>query len=139
LKTKEDTMKARDVMTARITAATPKALARDLVLQMLSGTYSGLPVVNSKREVIGVVTEFDLLFAIQSGKDLQTTKAEELMSKPICVQEDEDLDSIIAKMTGNGIVRLPVVGEDGKLVGVIARPDILNHMIEPEFVTIVGD
>jgi predicted transcriptional regulator len=42
-------MKARDVMTARITAATPKALARDLVLQMLSGTYSGLPVVNSRR------------------------------------------------------------------------------------------
>jgi CBS-domain-containing membrane protein len=74
-------MRARDVMTARITAATPKALARDLVLQMLSGTYSGLPVVNSKREVIGVVTEFDLLFAIQSGKDLQTTKAEELISK----------------------------------------------------------
>jgi CBS-domain-containing membrane protein len=73
-------MKARDVMTARVTAATPKALARDLVLQMLSGTYSGLPVVNSKREVIGVVTEFDLLFAIQSGKDLQTTTAEELMS-----------------------------------------------------------
>ena len=37
-------MKARDVVT-RVTATTPKALARDLVLQMLSGTYSGLPIV----------------------------------------------------------------------------------------------
>jgi CBS domain-containing protein len=59
--------------------------------------YSGLPVVNSKRQVIGVVTEFDLLFVIQSGKDLHTATAEELMSKPICVQEDEDLDAVIAK------------------------------------------
>jgi predicted transcriptional regulator len=32
-----------------------------------------------------------------------------------------------------------VVGEDGKLVGVIARADVLSRMIEPEFVTIVGD
>ena len=132
-------MKARDVMNTRVTAATPRAVARDLALQLLAGMYSGLPVVNSKSEVIGVVTEFDLLYAIQSGKDLQTTKAAEIMSKPICVQEDEDLDSVIAKMTANGIVRVPVVGDDGKLVGVIARADVLSRMIEPEFVTIVGD
>jgi CBS domain-containing protein len=100
--------------------------------------FSGLPVVNSKNEVIGVVTEFDLLYAVQSGKDLRLTKAEELMSKPICVQEDDDLDAVVAKMTANGIVRLPVVREDGKLVGVIARSDILSRVIEPEFVTIVG-
>jgi CBS domain-containing protein len=88
--------------------------------------------------VIGVVTEFDLLFAVQSGKDLRSTKAEDLMSKPICVQDDEDLDAVIAKMIANGIIRLPVVEENGKLVGVIARCDILSRMIEPEFVTVVG-
>ena len=46
---------------------------------------------------------------------------------------------IIRKMTEKNIVRLPVVGEDGKLVGVIARADILSQMIEPEFVTVFGD
>jgi CBS domain-containing protein len=61
------------------------------------------------------------------------------MSKPICVQEDDDIDAVIAKMTANSIVRLPVVREDGTLVGVIARADILSRMIEPEFVTIVGE
>jgi CBS domain-containing protein len=131
-------MKARDVMTARVTAAAPNAVARDLVLQLLTGIYSGLPVVNAQRQVIGVVTEFDLLFAVQSGKDLRSTKAEDLMSRPICVQDDEDLDAVIAKMIANGIIRLPVVEENGKLVGVIARCDILSRMIEPEFVTVVG-
>jgi CBS domain-containing protein len=133
-------MKARDVMNTRVTAATPRAIGRDLALQLLSGMYSGLPVVDSKRKVIGVVTEFDLLQAIHEGRDLQTTKAEEIMSKPvICAQEDEEIDSVIAKMTEKNIIRLPIVGEDGKLVGVIARADILSRMIEPEFVTIVGN
>jgi len=133
-------MKARNVMNTRVTAATPRAIGRDLALQLLSGMYSGLPVVDSKRKVIGVVTEFDLLQAIHEGRDLQTTKAEEIMSKPVvCAQEDEEIDSVIAKMTEKNIIRLPIVGEDGKLVGVIARADILSRMIEPEFVTIFGD
>jgi CBS domain-containing protein len=133
-------MKARDIMNTRVTAATPRAVARDLALQLLSGMYSGLPVIDSKSKVIGVVTEFDLLNAVRQGKDMQTTKADEIMTKPaVCAQEDEDLDMIIRKMTEKNIIRLPVIGEDGKLVGVIARSDILSRMIEREFVTIFGD
>jgi CBS domain-containing protein len=133
-------MKARDVMNARVTAATPRAVARDLALQLLSGMYSGLPVVDSESNVVGVVTEFDLLNAVRQGRDLQTTKADEIMTKPaICVQEDEDIERVIAKMTDKNIIRLPVIAEDGRLVGVIARADILSRMIEPEFVTVFGD
>jgi CBS domain-containing protein len=127
-------------MNSRVTAATPRAVGRDLALQLLSGMYSGLPVVDGKGKVLGVVTEFDLLNAVRNGRDLQTIKAEEIMTQPaVCVREDEDLDAIIAKMTEKNIIRLPVLGEDGKLVGVIARADVLSRMIEPEFVTIVGN
>ena len=89
--------------------------------------------------MIGVVTEFDLLDAIHQGRDLQSTKAEEIMTKPaVCAQEDEEIESVIAKMTEKNIIRLPVVREDGTLTGVIARADILSSMIEPEFVTVFG-
>jgi CBS domain-containing protein len=132
-------LKARHVMNRRVTAATPRAIGRDLALQLLSGMYSGLPVVDATGKVIGVVTEFDLLRAVREGKDLQTAKAEEIMSRTVvCAQENDALDDIIAKMTEHNIIRLPVVGEDGKLIGVIARADILSRLIEPEFVTIVG-
>jgi CBS domain-containing protein len=98
-----------------------------------------LPVVDSKGKVLGVVTEFDLLDAIHEGKDLQTTKAEDIMTKPaVCVREDEEIDFVIAKMTERNIIRLPVIREDGTLTGVIARADILSSMIEPEFVTVFG-
>jgi CBS domain-containing protein len=132
-------LKARHVMNRRVTAATPRAIGRDLALQLLAGMYSGLPVVDSRGKVVGVVTEFDLLKAVRDGKDLQTAKAEEIMSRTVvCAQEDDALDDIIAKMTEHNIIRLPVVGEDGKLIGVIARADILSRLIEPEFITIVG-
>jgi CBS domain-containing protein len=132
-------LKARHVMNRRVTAATPRAIGRDLALQLLSWMYSGLPVVDATGKVIGVVTEFDLLRAVREGKDLQTAKAEEIMSRTVvCAQENDALDDIIAKMTEHNIIRLPVVGEDGKLIGVIARADILSRLIEPEFVTIVG-
>ena len=131
-------MKARDVMNRRVTAATPHAIGRDLALQLLSGMYSGLPVVAANGTVIGVVTEFDLLNAVREGKDLQTIKAEEIMGRPpVCVEEDEALDTVIAKMTTHHVIRVPVV-RGGKLVGVIARADILSRLIEPEFVTVFG-
>ena len=131
-------MHARDVMNKRVNAATPRAIGRDLALQMLSGMYSGLPVVDTHNNVLGVETEFDLLKAVQDGKDLQTVKAEEIMGKPaVCVEEDDFIESVIAKMTTHNIVRVPVI-RDGKLVGVISRADILSRMIEPEFVSIFG-
>ena len=133
-------MKARNVMNRRVTAATPRAIGRDLALQLLSGMYSGLPVVDEKGVVIGVVTEFDLLKAMHQGKDLQTVKAEDIMSKPpVCVQEENSIEEVIAKMTEHHIIRVPVVREDGRLVGLIARADILSHMIEPEFVSVFGN
>jgi len=126
-------------MNRRVTAATPRAIGRDLALQLLSGMHSGLPVVDGRGKVIGVVTEFDLLRAVHEGKDLQTVKAEEIMSRTVvCARENDALDDIIAKMMEHHIIRLPVVGADGKLIGVIARPDLLRHLIEPEFVTVVG-
>lgn len=55
------------------------------------------------------------------------------------MREDEELDTVITKITEKNIIRIPVVGEEGKLLGVIARADVLSRMIEPEFVTVFGD
>ena len=131
-------MKARDVMNKRVTAATPRAIGRDLAQQLLSGMYSGLSVVDENGAVIGGVTEFDLLNALREGRDLQTVQAQEIMGQPaVCVEEDDPITSIIAKMTLHHIIRVPVI-HNGKLVGVIARADILSRLIEPEFVTVFG-
>ena len=131
-------MLAKEIMNKIVTAATRKTNGRDLSVKLLSGMYSGLPVVD-KGKVVGVVTEFDLLNAVLDGKDLQKIFAEDIMTKePICVEEDTHVDEIIRIMTERKIIRVPVVRK-GNLIGVISRCDILNSLIQPEFVTFYGD
>lgn len=132
-------MVAKDIMNKIVTAAKKKTIGRDLAIKLLSGMYSGLPVVDDNGKVIGVVSEFDLLKAIRDGKALEQVKAEDIMSKnPICVSENTTIEEIIALMVKNNIIRIPVVRND-TLVGVISRCDILSSIVEPEFVTVYAD
>ncbi|HLG44397.1 MAG TPA: CBS domain-containing protein [Nitrospirales bacterium] len=139
MKVPQLSMKAREVMNPRVMAATRRAVGRDLALQVLSGQYSGLPVVDERDgQVIGVVTEFDLLKAVLEGKDLNSIKAEDIMNPvPLCVDEDTSVEEILKTMIDNNVIRVPVVRK-GKLVGVVARADLLSHLIEPEFVRFYG-
>lgn len=129
-------MLAKDVMNKIVVAAKRNTLGRDLTVKLLSGMYSGLPVVDEKGRVIGVVSEFDLLKVIRAGKKLEQVTAEEIMTKPpVCVKEDSSIEEIIDLMTKHNIIRIPVVRND-MLVGIISRCDILSSMVEPEFVTV---
>lgn len=131
-------MLAKEIMNKIVTAASRKTNGRELSVKLLSGMYSGLPVVDGGK-VVGVVTEFDLLNAVKEGKDLKKILADDIMTKdPICVEEDTHVDEIIRIMTEQKIIRVPVVRE-GNLIGVISRCDILNSLIQPEFITFYGD
>lgn len=132
-------MVARDIMNKIVTAAKKNTIGRDLAIKLLSGMYSGLPVVDDKGKVVGVVSEFDLLKAIKEGKKLEQVTAEDIMSKePICVTENTPVDDIINLMTKHNIIRVPVL-RNKNLVGVISRCDILSSIVEPEFVTVFAD
>ncbi|MGQ3685480.1 MAG: CBS domain-containing protein [Candidatus Loosdrechtia sp.] len=130
---------AKDVMNRIVTAARKKTIGRDLAVKLLSGMYSGLPVVDDEGKVIGVVSEFDLLKAIKEGKTLEQVTAEDIMSKdPVTVSEETPVDDVIEIMVRHNIIRVPVVRNDN-LVGLISRCDILSSIIQPEFVTIYAD
>ena len=132
-------MVAKDIMNKIVTAAKRKTIGRDLAIKLLSGMYSGLPVVDDKGKVVGVVSEFDLLKAIKEGKKLEQITAEDIMSKkPICVTENTTVEEIIDLMMKHNIIRVPVLRNDN-LVGVISRCDILSSIVEPEFVTVFAD
>ncbi|MFO0795614.1 MAG: CBS domain-containing protein [Candidatus Brocadiaceae bacterium] len=132
-------MIAKDIMNRIVTAAKKKTIGRDIAVKLLSGMYSGLPVVDENSKVVGIVSEFDLLKVIRAGKPLEQVTAGDIMSKnPICVNENTSLEEIIDLMTKHNIIRIPVV-RDGVLVGVISRCDILNSIVEPEFVTVYAD
>jgi CBS domain-containing protein len=128
-------MKAKDIMMRPVVSARKNASARDIALQILSGLYSGMPVTDDNGHVIGVVTEFDLLGQVFERKELVKLTAEDIMQKePKTVDVNTPLKEVMEIMLENFIIRIPVT-EEGRLVGIIARCDILKIYIEPEFAT----
>ena len=58
-----------------------------------------MPVVGSNQQIIGVVTEFDILRAMQDGKELDRVKAEDIMSAPpLVVEEETPINEVLTLM-----------------------------------------
>ena len=126
---------ALDIMVRPVVSARRGASARDIALQLLTGLYSGMPVTDEEGRVVGVVTELDLLKAVEEGRELVKTTAEEIMhTEVITADVDTPVSELLKLMTDKNIIRLPITDND-RLVGVVARCDILKTLIEPEFVT----
>jgi CBS domain-containing protein len=86
------------------------------------------PIVDGDR-LVGTVTDRDIAIRIVAeGKDPQTTKVIDIASRElITIDPQQDLDEALKLMAHHQVRRLPVVEEDGKLVGVVAQADIAEH------------
>ncbi len=117
-------MIVRGAMTSRLVTvrATDSALG-GLKLLVQEG-ISGAPVVSKDSQLVGVVTEFDLLLAIDCvGEEVPISRV--MTENVTSVQSDTPLENARKLMLTNNWRRLPVVDND-KLVGVLARRDILR-------------
>ena len=85
--------------------------------------------------MVGVVTELDLIRAVlRAGKALETTLAQDIMTRDVTtVDAETPMEEIMKVLEEKNIIRVPVTSQ-GKLVGVVSRCDILRAMIEPTFV-----
>jgi CBS domain-containing protein len=131
-------MKAVDLMSVDIIAATENVSAIEVATRIVLSTINGMPVISrDDGRLLGVVTTIDILRAIRGGGDLTKIMAKELMSsQPVSVKEDTDVNEIIDLMDKNGIMMIPVVENDGRLIGVCSRSDVLKEILNERFVTI---
>jgi len=125
-------LKVEEIMTRPALSAKKDTPVRDIAFELFYGFFSGMPVTENDGRVIGVVTEIDLLKQIRQGKDVEKLKADEIMTKdPVTVDINTPLDDVLSIMIEKNIIRIPVT-EEGHLVGVIARRDILRYYFQPE-------
>jgi CBS domain-containing protein len=119
-------LEAKDIMRRPVISTKKWASANDIASQLVSGSFSGMPVIDDEERVIGVITEHDLLDQLRAGKDLGELVVEDVMQKnPITVDVSSPLSDILDIMLENGILRIPVT--DGlRLVGIISRSAILR-------------
>jgi CBS domain-containing protein len=143
------TLLARDVMTSPALTVRDDAPLAETIAIMLDRCISGLPVVNAADELVGMLTEGDLLHRAEvgtgerprsgfwnflRGPGLNATeyvhahsrRVEDLMSTaPVTVAADAPLEQVVELMQKRRVRRLPVV-QDGRVVGIVSRKDLLR-------------
>jgi CBS domain-containing protein len=132
-------LNANDLMSPQVVVAKQNTNAEQISARLLAGEFNGLPVVDNNGAVVGIVTAIDILKAIRgdSGKQLNTMVAKDIMTPdPSVVKKGAPLEDVIDIMVKKQIELVPVVEDDGskKLVGVVARLDILREKLNEGFI-----
>ena len=97
--------------------------------KLMKGEDTGVaPIVDGDR-LVGVITDRDIAIrVVAEGRDPQSTKVEDVASQNlVTIDPQQDLDEALRLMAQHQVRRLPVVEEDGKLVGIIAQADVARH------------
>src|ERR1044071_1439794 len=87
-----------------------------------------VPIVEGDR-LVGTVTDRDVAGpVVAEGKSPESTTVGEISSRElVTVDPQQDLDEALRLMARHQVRRLPVVEEDGKLVGIVAQADVAKH------------
>jgi CBS domain-containing protein len=118
----------RDLMTANpcsIDADKPVAYAA----QMMRDEDVGLAPIVEGDKLIGTVTDRDIAVrVVAEGKDpSQTTVREIASTNLVTIDPQQELDEALRLMAKHQVRRLPVVEEDGRLIGVVAQADVARQ------------
>ncbi|GAA3950177.1 CBS domain-containing protein [Actinoplanes auranticolor] len=142
--------KVNDVMTTAVVTVSPETPYRGVVDLLVSNRFSAVPVVDEFQRVTGVVSEADLLRKIEYAgaeeprlfdgrrrrgervKASARTAADLMSTPPVTVPVSTSITAAARVMDGEGVKRLPVVDDLGRLVGIVSRGDLLKVHLRPD-------
>lgn len=149
------TGRVRDIMTRDVLSVSPDASVSEIARLMWEHNVSGVPVVDENRQVLGMVTELDLVvrntrfklpgfFTLLDAtiyfetpahirerlKHILGITAGEIMSHPAAtIAADATITDLAELMVDRRVTPVPVV-ENGRLVGIVSRADIVRLMAQ---------
>jgi CBS domain-containing protein len=148
-------MLAKDIMTSEVITVKAHDQVDEVARLLVDHQISGIPVIDEKRHVIGIVTEKDLIIKasqlrvpfyvtlfdsiiflenpIRFKNDLKKYTAvnveDAMTEKVVVVEEDTEVSDVVRLMQNKRINRVPVV-RHGELVGIITRNDVIKSMVK---------
>jgi CBS domain-containing protein len=108
-----------------------KETEAEMVASYMMEGFGSVPIIDGKSKLLGIVSEFDLLAALRKGKKLNEVTAGEIMTaNPVSVTQDTNVMTLIDVLQNNHLIRVPVVDSTGKLIGIVARRDLLRGYLQ---------
>jgi CBS domain-containing protein len=139
----------KDVMSTHVVAVRKNASFKDMAARLREHRVSAFPVLDDDNKVVGVVSEADLLTKEaleysgtgrvsgmlhhrEQAKAAATTAADLMTKPPVTVGPNELVTHAARLMYARKVKRLPVVDDDGRLVGIVSRADVLSVYSRPD-------
>ncbi len=136
-------------MTHKVTTVAPETSFKEAVRLLRSQRISGLPVVDQSGQLVGIVTEGDLLNKVEKrepdayvleskrhrldrSRAAATDVASAMSREVTSVRPDFPVARAAREMHARGFKRLPVVDEGGRLVGIVSRGDLLKVFLRSD-------
>jgi len=128
-------MLLKDVCTANVVCCSAQTSATQAAALMRHKHVGDLVVVDNPEDEgvpLGIVTDRDLTVEVLGkGLDPVKTAVGSLMHKPVVIaHETEDTAQVIERMRTHGVRRIPVVANEGEVVGIIALDDLLRLFVK---------
>jgi CBS domain-containing protein len=99
----------------------------DVIASLMGKGFGAVPVLDGRRTLVGIVSEHDLLAALDDGHQLHAVTAGNVMTgNPYSVRPETTLGTIVHVLRASDLVRVPVVDAQDRLIGIIARRDVLR-------------
>ncbi|MCT8973692.1 CBS domain-containing protein [Microbaculum marinisediminis] len=144
-------MLARDVMTRDVVTVGPETSVRDIARQLVTSRISAVPVVDDGGQLVGLVSEGDLMRRPETGAERHPSWWLRLLAEPetsardyvkshglsardvmtrdvVTIAEDASLEDVATLLEGHRIKRVPVI-RDGKIVGIVSRANLLHGLV----------
>jgi CBS domain-containing protein len=98
--------------------------------KLMRGEETGIAPIVEDGRLVGVVTDHDItLRVVAEGRDPATTRVEEVASRDlVTIDPDQELCDALDLMTQYQVKSLPVIEEDGTLVGMVMLADVRRHV-----------
>lgn len=138
------------VMTSPVVLVSPETGFREIVALLSEYDITGVPVVDPEGRPLGLVSEADLLRTLaaqedpasllpapesaQAGPDGEVTAADLMTAQPVCTTPDTSVVAAARLMSRHGLKRLPVLDEEGRVIGMVSRGDLLRVFLREDAV-----
>lgn len=127
-------MQIHDIMTRDVRTCTLATSLTEVARLMRAGCCGAIPVVDDEGRIAGVVTDRDISMAIvNSTRKPINIAACEIMSRHVhACAPDDGVRTALLMMKQFRVRRLPVVGPDGRLAGIVSMDDIILRALAPD-------
>jgi CBS domain-containing protein len=124
-----DTTTAKDIMTTHLITIREGDSIEEALKVLVNHRVTGLPVVDAKGTMVGVISEYDIIRQLSSHKKIQAQmfrEKAEYSNKPFGLPESTPLADVVKHFIDSKFRRIPIVDAKGKLTGIITRRDLMK-------------